>query len=151
MGLFDQYQPDPPIQCPRCETLLADFEGKEGECRLLVWRQGHKSPIGFVELNVTTNNDETSVEAFRLPAEFEIYTVCGKCERNVDVTGFCDDGVWSTSVLGRYRNRKRIESTVADGGWRVCGNCFEAWKQNESITIAVCPKCDALTELKHGK
>ena len=45
MGMFDYYEPDPALACPVCRAPLAGWQGKDGPCALLVWRQGVASPV----------------------------------------------------------------------------------------------------------
>ena len=47
MGMFDWYVPDPPLKCPVCGTLLERWQGKDGPCALLVWKQGEAVPVAM--------------------------------------------------------------------------------------------------------
>ena len=43
MGMFDYYEPVPPLSWKGKE--LSGWQGKDGPCALLHWRQGQKTPI----------------------------------------------------------------------------------------------------------
>jgi hypothetical protein len=94
MGLFDTYVPDPPLTCPMCRRILEGWQGKDGPCLLLCWRQGVQQP------------DKTAVDvdldSVALPSEFLLYSSDCTCfEHGVEAVGRCaSDGVWrSTEYL----------------------------------------------------
>jgi hypothetical protein len=72
MGMFDEYVPDPPLRCPKCGTLMGGWQGKDGPCDLLVWRQGHTAPVDHaVDPQWRLPEDVRSTR--RLPRQFLIY------------------------------------------------------------------------------
>ena len=146
MGLYDHYKPEPPICCPRCNAVLDGWQGKDSQCAMVIWQQGIQSPVGVVgDAGNRSTRFLDSISSFRLPAQFEIYTSCSSCQQNVDVTGFCEHGIWTTVAMGRHRDKNQIHSEMLEDGWRLCSNCSNAW-QTESLTAsAVCPNCDSLT------
>lgn len=40
MGMFDYYVPVPTINCPGCGAPLDEWQGKDGPCALMTWKQG---------------------------------------------------------------------------------------------------------------
>jgi hypothetical protein len=45
MGMYDTYEPQPPLDCPICGAPSLGWQGKDGPCGLFLWRQGHRHPI----------------------------------------------------------------------------------------------------------
>lgn len=44
MEMLDYYEPTPAIDCPACSEPLSGWQGKDGACALVVWRQGADRP-----------------------------------------------------------------------------------------------------------
>ena len=44
MGMFDYYQPSEKIFCPFCNVELNEWQGKDADCALLLWKQGQSYP-----------------------------------------------------------------------------------------------------------
>jgi hypothetical protein len=146
MGMFDSYVPQPALQCPRCHGPLAGFQGKDGPNALFVWTQGTAAP------SYQTVDDEWQLppekrSTLRLPPRFETYTRCDHCQAHVDVTGFCEDGVWTRCVFGRHLRSTAISARRIDARWRQCSRCAEAWEEDPEMELSGCPGCGALTEL----
>jgi len=98
MGMFDEYQPIPPLDCPACNAFLRGWQGKDGPCALFVWRQGVAAPIyQMIEDDDVRLTDEQLAE-WRLPEEFTIYTTC--CSGFfIEADCYCTDGVWTRTEL----------------------------------------------------
>lgn len=96
--MLDHFEPDPPLACPACGAELQGWQGKEGPCALLVWRQGHAAPVDQ-ELPDEIRGYPEVIGALRLPEEFDIYTQC--CGDRFFVTAHCTapEGVWSGAEL----------------------------------------------------
>ena len=144
MGMFDEYTPVPAIDCPRCGKKLSGWQGKDGPCRLLHWKQG--------QANATTDSDNKFapaevLEAARLPSEFSIYTQCASCGKPVDATGFVEDGVWIGLTPERtvWATPERVFPDEA--GRRRCGSCQTVWVHDPMLPIAHCPVCGVRTRL----
>lgn len=103
MGMFDYYEPDPPLDCSVCGASLTEWQGKDGPCALLVWRQGVVHPVDQV-VPKENKGDPSVLERLCLPRQFEIYTQC--CGGRFFVMASCSapDGVWSTTVLETAAN-----------------------------------------------
>lgn len=90
MGMFDYYEPEPPLSCPKCGNMLTGWQGKDGPSALFVWRQGHRHPVG----QRAGENNVSDVTGFNLPARVSIYTYCCGNDLSVDAIGDVFDGVW---------------------------------------------------------
>jgi hypothetical protein len=72
MGMFDYYEPDPPIECPKCGRGLSGWQGKDTHPALFVWRQGVAAPIDQrVDAEVRALPEKLA--NFRVSSEFWIY------------------------------------------------------------------------------
>jgi hypothetical protein len=102
MGMFDWYQPYPPLSCPVCGIELKEWQGKEGPCALFVWRQGTAGPVDqLVEAECRLSDDR--LMGWRLPETFFIYSY--DCERHmVLATGNCTQGTWTSTRIAEVRN-----------------------------------------------
>ncbi len=109
MGMFDTFIPDPHISCPVCGALLSDWQGKDADCALFVWRQGLAAPIDQTvpeEARLTDAQRST----LRLPQAFEIYSYDCDCPFPVEAICTCTDGVWD-----------RTDVVTAATAWRKPG------------------------------
>lgn len=109
MSLLDLYEPDPPLKCPACGAKLEGWQGKDGDCALLVWRQGHPAPIDQ-ELPDDIRGYPEVIEALRLPEEFEIYTQC--CGEGFFISAYCTapHGVWTHTELETWETTRQDHS-----------------------------------------
>jgi predicted nucleic acid-binding Zn-ribbon protein len=146
MGMFDHYQPDPPLQCPHCGASLQHWQGKDASCALFLWVQGRAAPADQL-VDEEIQADASVRERDRLPERFEIYTTCSKCSRWIDATGFTKNGVWSECAFGRHGSSASVRATLLRPGWRQCGRCADAWEDQSSSSFSECPSCKSLTEL----
>jgi hypothetical protein len=101
MGMFDSYEPSTQVNCLRCGNNLARWQGKDGPKELLLWKQGHAAPVGFllvdddqiIEFGSSEDADECG-----LPTTFGLYTVCQQCNGFIEALGKCNDGVWDSTT-----------------------------------------------------
>ena len=108
MGMFDWYDPVPPVPCPECGGRL-EWQGKDGPDLLLVWRQGSAHPVDQ-QMDEETRLPPEGLADITLPDSFEIL---GWCERDHKVagTGHCEEGVW-TSLATRPHTPPRLPSPL---------------------------------------
>lgn len=100
MGMFDHYQPDPLLLCPECKEELNGWQGKDGPCALLFWKQGEKHPVDeFGHL-------ENAPENVTLPEFFKIYTSCPKCKCWIEAVCKGENYVWLNTTLVKSEMRK---------------------------------------------
>src|SRR5262249_1461659 len=98
MGMFDWYQPRPPLACPKCGAELRGWQGKSGPCALFEWVQGLRAPAR------QDGDDEWALapaerEKFALPEDFELYTSCASCNLWVEALGSSGAGVWTQTTF----------------------------------------------------
>ena len=94
MGMFDWYEPQPPLPCPKCGSALTGWQGKSGPCGLFEWIQGRRSPSRqLVDEDIAIS--EAQRDKLVLPEEFELHTDCGTCGTWVEAHGWCDAGIWT--------------------------------------------------------
>ena len=99
MGMFDHYEPDPAVVCPYCGTELGDWQGKDGPCLLLVWRQGLAAPLGQA-MDEESQLPNSGLQQFRLPVEFWFRFGDAKCRFcPVHVVGHTQNQIWATTTV----------------------------------------------------
>ena len=104
--MFDWYEPQPPLKCPVCSHELREWQGKDGPCALLAWRQGYLLPL---EQRV---EPECKVSPWpnpnwRLPQEFTIYShECG-CPFPAEAICNASTGTWNTTDLVTAQNARQ--------------------------------------------
>lgn len=94
MGMFDSYEPQPPIPCPKCGVHIDGWQGKSGPGALLEWVQGYALPRRRGDDGAAASSS-IAVGEFILPDEFELHTDCGACGTRVEAQGSCEAGVWT--------------------------------------------------------
>lgn len=145
MGMYDMFEPEPALTCPRCGDSLIGWQGHDGPSELLLWHQGRKAPIGEAAEDVRFSREELS--QFRLPDRFGMTTVCSECGYWAYGTGICEDELWIASVHGTHVEDLPVEARTIDEGWRQCSACGDAWQGPSEASFAECPTCRALTHL----
>lgn len=111
--MFDYYKPRPDIACPFCGKKLADWQGKDGPCALLVWTQGVAAPVDQAVSEDARLGPEALAQ-FRLPNSFMIYTYCCGPHYPVEASCLAPEGVWSSLELVTAENTtQRKEETRA--------------------------------------
>ena len=99
MGMIDYYEPEPRLACPRCGRVLSDWQGKEADNALFVWKQGVPCPTGkCIEEEFLLTADQLG--RCTLPETFMIYTSC-ICSTKflLEAVGTSIDGIWSRTEL----------------------------------------------------
>lgn len=113
MGMFDSYEPVPPLACVVCGQPLSEWQGKHGPCALFVWRQGCDAPIRQ-EADEDCRLSHEELAAWRLPTEFWIGSRdCGCPYENVAI-GRTEDGVWVSTELITAQNASQGTQTRAE-------------------------------------
>lgn len=98
MGMFDWFEPRPPVPCPRCNSTLAGWQGKDGPCELFEWVQGCASPARQL-VDAERSLTDSARAALRLPDTFELHTACDNCKTWVKALGSCERDVWTRTSL----------------------------------------------------
>lgn len=147
MGMFDWFVPASPLPCSSCGEPLTGFQGKDGPCELLVWREREPSPTNQ-ECDEFWRRSESDRDVLRLPAVFGFHTSCTSCGTWMEFTGICRNGVWSDSILGTVANLdRRSPATRLGAGTRQCSKCAAVWDWPDARRCSACPQCHTLTEL----
>jgi hypothetical protein len=103
MGMYDHYQPDPPLHCPDCNAELSGWQGKAGPCALLFWKQGIKHPVD--ELGFLAHGPESET----LPETFQIYTSCPNCKHWIEAACRGENYVWIQTTISNQEGQQRPE------------------------------------------
>ena len=93
VGMFDWYEPEGDFTCPECAGPVGGWQGKDGPCALLLWRQGFAHPVEQ-RVDDAAAVDAATLLGFELPSEFEISTWCANGHL-VSVLALCNEGVWT--------------------------------------------------------
>src|SRR5262245_51132297 len=99
MGVYDEYLPQPEPQCPKCGAIMRGWQGGDGPCAFLVWKQGEVEPIDQ-PIDEDAKLPADRIRAFRLPRRFLIYG--GDCQCSSAYAALCEtdeSGRWTTTRL----------------------------------------------------
>jgi hypothetical protein len=96
MGMFDDYEPKPPLTCPKCGTILEGcWQGKDGYCGLFAWVQGLRGPSHQAGFAIP----ESRRNEYTFTADWIIDRYC-RCGTNVVALASFTHGTWThTSFL----------------------------------------------------
>jgi hypothetical protein len=111
MGMFDWYEPNPPLDCPVCgKTLSQYWQGKDANCFMFIWHQGERHPIN----QDVPDEMKWSLEHVQLPEEFVIYNNC--CGKGNFVYAKCraPNGVWTETELVTAQNASQGKQRKSD-------------------------------------
>lgn len=114
MGMFDQYEPVPQLACPVCHVPLVEWQGKEGPCAILQWRQGTAWPVDQ-PIDEECRIAVADREKWRLPEKFGIYSYdCGR--HRVYAECVAPGGVWTvTRIVSASSSHESPPSRDRDG------------------------------------
>jgi hypothetical protein len=102
MGMFDYYRPKPDIACPVCGAAGLEWQGKQADCCLFLWEQGHAGPVDQFVDDDCKGLPEV-VAKCRLPSRFQIYAEC-LCPTFLEAVGTTEQGVWTRTELASPTN-----------------------------------------------
>ncbi len=147
MGLYDYFEPNPPLECPKCGGWLLEWQGSDGHPALLVWRQGVASPLGQ-RVDVEYRSSAEELARCRVPSEFSIYGGECDCGYGFDDSRFsvhckAADGVWQTAEIVPAPT----PALDVGDGWVRCSECCDVWVQVPNRAFYLCPGCSRLTRL----
>ena len=145
MGLFDYYEPDPPIDCPKCGGVLKGWQGKDVHPALFVWRQGVAAPIDQRVDDDARATPETMAKR-RVSPQFWIYGGECDCGYEFDDSRF---GVRCTTTNGVWTRWEIDPPPTAANDARdnhlQCAECCDVWNRDPGRRLYLCPGCGRLT------
>jgi hypothetical protein len=143
MGLYDEFELDPPFNCPRCSGALTGWSGYYDGAFLFRWRQGRKSPVEHgVDADVRFSPEKLC--EIRLPSDFNLIGgECVNCGYELYTSLYhlechTESGVWTTARIQPSPDACRA---IGDG-WVQCEECLDAWKAPHLKRLQHCPTCD---------
>jgi hypothetical protein len=95
VGMFDEYEPVPPIPCPSCGGTPKVWQGKDGPSALLCWQQGIRRPVAQ---RADEPVDDGQLQAFALPDRFRLVAECPN-GHVMEAEGTCSNGIWAQTRL----------------------------------------------------
>ncbi len=111
MGTYHDYIVAPDLFCPKCSKPMAGWQGTDGPCRLVRWKQGEITPAHYHPETMSA----TDASALRLPREFTING--GSCQCSSGFAALC-----RTDASGRWVTTEIITSDEQrdfyDSDWR---------------------------------
>lgn len=153
MGMFDYFNPKPPIECPKCGATASGWQGKPcGGCALFVWEQGSVSPVD------QRVDDECRISAQQLAAqrlESDLIPIhggecaaCGRCWWDSAIGVFADvrSGVWTDTVF----NPPPLLAAGLMPELLQCSGCADPIKVQPGQTLSYCPACRRLIIRQHA-
>jgi hypothetical protein len=111
VGMFDYYEPDPPLTCLWCGEPVIECQGKDGPNALFVWRQGHRHPVRQA-VDEDARIEASRYSDFVLPDRFSVSAFC-TAHHVMHVDCGCTEGVW-TEVSLDEEAAKVAEKEVRD-------------------------------------
>ena len=145
MGLFDWFQPDPPVRCLNCESgVVKGWQEKHSEQGLFVWQQGQSAPVDQ-PIDSDCRIDEAFRDERRLPKNEALSIYYGDCD-SCGATfpfhlplSFTGD-TWTG--FGESRTVKYGEQ-IRDG-WLQCPLCSDILELSGTRQMVTCPSCQVL-------
>ena len=149
MGLYDHFEPRPPIPCPHCSGKTRGWQGQPASGgTLLLWRQGESAPLGHqVDEDLRLSDEDLAKR--RLEDE-SIALVGGRCERcgrnwwdsYFGVLAEIRDGVWHST---RIDPAPKKAVGLADD-WVQCPQCTESYEVEAGQELVLCKPCSCLLQ-----
>lgn len=153
MGLFDYFNPVPPIGCarPGCTGILTAWQGKHREHGMFMWRQGRINP----EDQHASEDCKLAPEQLaqqRLRPKDLIQAGYGKCSQCAAYAPFSIECI--TDANGLWHETKIVakmaQSRTLEDGWIQCMNCSDAWPGVEGKDVYSCPTCRRIIQVSPG-
>jgi hypothetical protein len=145
MGLFDWFEPAPPVRCLKCKDgEIHGWQEKPIEPGLFLWRQGFAAPVDQ-PIDDECKIDESRRSLLRLSPSDRLEIYYGTCDRcgamfpyrlPLKFTGDTWTG-FSESANVRF-------ASEIDIGWLQCPICFNAHYLEGKAWMVVCPDCKIL-------
>lgn len=105
--MFDTYIPAHDLRCPACQAQLNSWQGKDGPCALLVWKEGRTNPVQQ-DADDKNSGSAAQLSESRLPSHFLIYSHDCPRHQPIEALGASSNGTWTKTELLRYRSGPRV-------------------------------------------
>lgn len=145
MGMFDWFEPDPPILCLKCRHgTVSGWQEKHSGHDLFLWRQSCAAPVDqLVDEEWAIPTEARARKRLPLDEHFSIYggtcDHCGACFSYHLVLAFTGD-TWTSFAEG-HRVRHANEPLP---GWLQCPECCNIEPAVGPARMAECPACSIL-------
>lgn len=114
MGWFGWYAPADRLNCPVCGEPLLEWQGHEGPCARLVWRQFTAAPVDQ-RVDPELRPLPWPQPHWLLPTRFSIQSHDCGCPYPVEAFGHTESGVWwRTELVTLAKARQRKHETRAE-------------------------------------
>ena len=142
MGIYDYFEPDPKIDCPRCPGKLIGWTGRWLGASFFVWKQGVPAPIEH-RVDDEHRLSPERLAMLRLSAGVDLdRNHCEECKYYfrspvIEFIPLVVDGVWvDTLISPTPKVGKRLHESVYQ-----CSSCSEVWEAAPAKSLLECPSC----------
>lgn len=145
MGLFDWFEPDPPVHCLKCKNgVVRGWQEKHSGHCLFLWRQGVAAPVDqLVDDELKVPKEELS--EMRLPQDQELSIYCGRCDSCGAFFPFHLDLAFANDTWTGFRQGEHLRyAQEIEPGWLQCPDCLDAQELAEGHSMILCPHCHFL-------
>ncbi len=145
MGLFDYFEPDPPIGCLKCKSgVVRGWQCKHSEHALFLWRQGYISPVDQPIDEDCKISDEVRSRK-RLPCDEELSIYGGDCDSCGALFPFHLDLKFTDVVWTGFTEGKSVKyAAEIEDGWLQCPECMNAFELAHHHFAVACSDCKIL-------
>jgi ssDNA-binding Zn-finger/Zn-ribbon topoisomerase 1 len=152
MGMFDYFNPKPPIECSKCGSPTSGWQGKPwAGCGLFVWEQGSVSPVDQRvddECRISTEQLATRrLETDLIPIYGGECATCGRCwwDSAIGVLADARSGTWMDTIF----DPPPLLAVELMPELLQCTGCAEPIDVRPEQRLAYCPTCRRLVVRHH--
>ena len=145
MGLFDWFEPDPPIRCLECNNgTTVGWQEKHSGHGLFLWRQGSSVPVDQLvddecRIDLETRNKK------RLPTDEGLAIYYGKCDTCGATFPYQLPLAFSGDTWIGFSESDHVKfGEEVDQGWLQCPKCLVPQKVELEQIMVVCDECKLL-------
>ena len=145
MGLYDCFEPVPPIRCLKCKKgEVHGWQDKHSRNALFLWRQGSASPVDQ-PVDDDCKISERERAARRLPSDEGLSIYGGTCDHCGAFFPYHLPLKFSGDTWTGFAesDRSRFAEEIASQ-WLQCPACLDAFELPEGHFMTACLHCDLL-------